>query len=157
MPSSFSSPNSESIVSPSIIGSNSKKRKKSSWTEQHIIFITEANLSRWRCMYCNITWSTSTSTGSIARHLLDKHQIDNTSELGSSSVLHQSSADTSKLLISRSLERKFDSCIAKYYIVTEMLPHVHVDSIGFRRLVHDFLPGYCYPRPKDRDISLGPW
>ena len=82
-------------------------------------------------MYCNITWSTSTSTGSIARHLLDKHQIDNTSELGSSSVLHKSSVDTSKLLISRSLERKFDSSIAKF-IVTEMLTHVHVESVGFR-------------------------
>ena len=74
-------------------------------------------------MYCNITWSTSTSIGSITRHLLDKHLIDNTSEPGSSSVLRQSFVNISKLLISNSLERKFDSSIAKY-IVIEMLPHV---------------------------------
>ena len=58
-----------------------------------------------------------------------------------SSALIQTSIDTSKIAISRTLERKYDNSIARY-IVSELLPHVHVKSLGLKRLIHVFSPGY---------------
>ena len=49
--------------------------------------------------------------------------------------------DTSNLLITRTLEKKIDSSVTKY-IITEMLPHVHVESLGFKQFMCDVLPGY---------------
>ena len=118
-----------------------RRRKKTSWTEQHIIVIKKANLFQRRCAYCHIIWSSSTSTGSIAKHLSDKHQVNSASQPHNSSVLVQSSLDSSKLAISRTLERKFDSSVARY-IVTEMLSHVHIESQGFKQLMEDLSPGY---------------
>ena len=53
----------------------------------------------------------------------------------------QNPLDTSKLLITSTLEKKIDSSVTKY-IITEMLPHVHVESLGFKQFMLDVLPGY---------------
>ena len=49
--------------------------------------------------------------------------------------------DTSKLLISCILEKKIDISITKYIII-EILPHVHVESLGFKQFMHDVVLGY---------------
>ena len=80
----------------------------------------------------------------VAKHLLDKHNINSTSQPHTSSnVLVQSNIDAtlSTLAISRTLEKKFDSTVVRY-IVTSMLPHAHIESSRFKRLMHEVLPTY---------------
>ena len=103
----------------------------------------EDNVFRRQCAYCSIIWSAFTSIGSIAKHLLHKHNVNSTTQpqASRSSALIQTSVDTSKIAISRTLERKYDISIARY-IVSELLPHVHVKSLGLKRLIHVFSPGY---------------
>ena len=50
-------------------------------------------------------------------------------------------ASTFTLAISCTQEKKFDSIIVRY-IVSSMLPHAHIESSSFKRLVHDGLPNY---------------
>ena len=140
--SSISSPNSMASTSMrSASRAQPKKRQRTSWTEQHIISIMEKSVSRRRCSYCNITWSSSTSTGTIAKHLLDKHCINSTSQLHYSNIMTPPRRDTSKLLSSRTSDKRNDSSIAKY-IIPEILPHVHDKSLGFKPFIHDVLPSY---------------
>ena len=109
-----------------------------------MVIIKEGDVSKRRCTYCHLLWSSSTSTGSIAKHLLDKHNINNTSQPQASSnalVQTQIDASISTLAISRTQEKKFDSTIVRY-IVSTMLPHAHIESSSFKRLMHDVLPNY---------------
>ena len=96
-----------------------KARKRTSWTEQHMISIKDGDACKRRCAYCHLLWASSTSTGSIAKHLLDKHNINSTSQpQTSSNVLVQSNIDatSSTLGISRTLEKKFDSTVVRYIV-----------------------------------------
>ena len=107
-----------------------------------MVTIKEGDVSKRRCAYCHLLWSSSTSTGSIAKHLLDKHNINSTSQpQASNNDLVQTQIDTSMLAISHSQEKKFDSTIVRY-IVSSMLPHVHIESSSSKRLMHDVLPNY---------------
>ena len=109
-----------------------------------MVTIKEGDVSKRRCAYCHLLWSSSTSTGSIAKHLLDKHNINSTSQQqASNSVLVQTQIDasTSTLAISRTQEKRLDSIIVRY-IVSSMLPHAHIESPSFKRLMHDILPNY---------------
>ena len=54
---------------------NGKKRTRVSWTEDHYITIKDASGTRRRCSYCSNMWYITTSTGTIAKHLSDKHSI----------------------------------------------------------------------------------
>ena len=47
-----------------------RARKRSSWTEQHKLSIKDGDPSKRRCAYCHLLWSSSTSSSSIAKHLL---------------------------------------------------------------------------------------
>ena len=47
-----------------------RARKRSSWTAQHMLSIKEGDASKRRCAYCHLLWSSSTSSSSIAKHLL---------------------------------------------------------------------------------------
>ena len=49
--------------------------------------------------------------------------------------------ETSNLLISRAYEKKIDSSVTKY-LISEILPHVHVESSGFTQFMHVVFPGY---------------
>ena len=134
----------EEVTSISAPRGKTKARKRTSWTEQHMISIKDGDAYKRRCAYCHLLWASSTSTGSIAKHLLDKHNINSTSQpQTSSNVLVQSNIDatSSTLTISRTLEKKFDSTVVRY-IVTSMLPHAHIESSSFKRLMHEVLPTY---------------
>ena len=118
----------ESATSISAPRGKTKARKRTSWTEQHMISIKDGDAYKRRCAYCHLLWASSTSTGSIAKHLSDKHNINSTSQpQTSSNVLVQSNIDatSSTLGISRTLEKKFDSTVVRY-IVTSMLAHAHI-------------------------------
>ena len=109
-----------------------------------MVSIKEGDASKCSCDYCHLLWTSSTSTDSIAKHLLDKHNINNTSQTqASSNVLVQTQIDasTSTLAISRTQEKRLDSIIVRY-IVSSMLPHAHIESPSFKRLMHDILPNY---------------
>ena len=134
----------EEVTSISAPRSKTKARKRTSWTEQHMISIKDGDACKCRCAYCHLLWASSTSTGSIAKHLLDKHNINSTSQpQTSSNVLVQSNIDatSSTLGISRTLEKKFDSNVVRY-IVTSMLPHAHIESSSFKRYMSVVLPTY---------------
>ncbi len=138
---SESSPNSIASTSVSDSQFHSKKRARVSWTEKHIINILDAGVSHRRCKHCSALWSINTSTGTISKHLLDNHSISMTSPSQSSSIVIQPPLDASKFLISRALEKKMDNSIAQYFI-TEILPHKHVESPGFRKFMNNYMPGY---------------
>ena len=111
-----------------------------------MVSIKEGDASKCSCDYCHLLWTSSTSTDSIAKHLLDKHNINNTSQTqASSNVLVQTQIDastsTSTGAISHTLKKKFDSAIVRY-IISSMLPHAHIESSNFKRLMHDVLPNY---------------
>ena len=142
----LSSPNSMASASTSNTSKGKLKRQQTSWTNRHTINTIVNGVPCRRCSHCSINWSNNTSTGTLTKHLLEKHHITNTSQPHSSSSMNTMSViqhpiDMSKLLISRAFEKKIDSSITKY-IITEMLPHVHVESLGFKQFVHDVLPGY---------------
>ena len=87
--------------------------------------------SKRRGAYCHLLWSSSTSVGSIAKHLLDRHNINSSSQpQASRDVLVQTQIDASisTLAISRTLEKKFDSSFVRY-IVSSMLPQAHIKYI----------------------------
>ena len=139
---SLSSPT--KAASTSIVRRKTRVRKRSSWTKKHIFSIKEGDVSGRRCNYCHLLWSSSTSTGSIAKHLLHKHNINSTTQPQvSNSVLVQSQieASTPSLAISHTLEKKFDSSSARH-IVSVVLPHADAESSSLKRLVHDFSLGY---------------
>ena len=109
-----------------------------------MLSIKEGDTSKRRCTYCRLLWSSSTSIGSIAKHLLDKHNINNTSQPHTSSnglVQTKIDATTSTLVISHTLEKNIDSIVARY-IVSLMLLHAHIESSSFKRLMHEVLPNY---------------
>ena len=106
------------------------KRVRSSWTDQHITVTMDMGVSRRRCLHCTIAWSSNTSTGTIAKHLLDKHQTTTISQPCGSNTVIQPPLETSNLLISRAYEKKIDSSVTKY-LISEILPHVHVECSGF--------------------------
>ena len=132
------------VTSVSVRRFKARARKRSSWTEQHKLSIKDGDASKCRCAYCHLLWSSSTSTGSIAKHLLDRHNINSSSKPQAPSdvlVQKQIDASISTLAISRTLEKKFDSSFVRY-IVSSMLPHAHIESSSFKRLMHDVLPNY---------------
>ena len=57
------------------ISIQNKKRARVSWTEENYIVIKEVGGSRRRCSHCTRTWSITTCTSTIAKHLNDKHGI----------------------------------------------------------------------------------
>ena len=155
----LSSPNTMSSASTSQTSQGRSKRQRTSWTDRHTINIIDNGVPRRRCSHCSSTWSTNTSTGTLTKHLLEKHHINSTSEPHSSSSMSpmsmiQNPLDTSKLLITRTLEKKIDSAVTKY-IITEMLPHVHVESLGFKQFMHDVLPGYRLKSARTLKRSIG--
>ena len=122
------------------ISIQNKKRVRVSWTEEHYIVIKEAGGSCRRCSHCTRTLSITTSTGTIAKQLNDKHGISSNSVLESPNPTSiQSALDTSNLLISRAQEKKVDCSVAKYF-VREMLPNTHVQSSGSVDFLHELLP-----------------
>ena len=140
------SPNSMASASTSKTSQGKSKRQRTSWTDRHTINIVDNGVPHHQCSHCSSTWSINTSTGTLTKHLLEKHHINSTSEPHSSSSMSpmsmiQHPLDTIKLLITRTLEKKIDSSVTKYIII-EMLPHVHVESLGFKQFMHDVLPGY---------------
>ena len=48
----------------------------------------------------------------------------------------------------------YSNSITKY-IITEMLPHVHVESLGFKQFMHDVLPGYRLKSARTLKRSIG--
>ena len=142
----ISSPNSMASASTSNTCKGKLKRLRTSWTCRHTINITDNGVPHRRCSHCSISWSNNSSTSTLTKHLLEKHHITSTSQPHSSSRMNTMSViqhpiDTSKLLISHTFEKKIDSSITKY-IITEMLPHVNVESLGFKQFMRDVLPGY---------------
>ena len=73
-----------------------RARKRSSWIEQHKVSIKEGDASKRRCVYCHLLWSSSTCTVSIAKYVVDKHNVNSTSQPQTSSdVLVQTQIDAS--------------------------------------------------------------
>ena len=55
--------------------SSSRKRQWTSWTDAHIIFYMDNGTPRQRCHHCHVCWSSTTSIGTIAKHLAEKHRL----------------------------------------------------------------------------------
>ena len=120
--------------------SMSRKRQRSSWTDAHIISYMDNGAPRRRCHHCHVCWNSKTSTGTIAKHLTEKHHLsDEPNQNSGISKIIQSSIESTK--VSRFLEKKID-CFVTRYIVKGTLPHAHVESDAFKEFVHDLVPGY---------------
>ena len=120
--------------------SMSRKRQRTSWTDAHIISYMDNGTPRRRCHHCHVCWSSKTSTGTIAKHLTEKHHLsDEPNQNSGISKIIQSSIESTK--VSRVLEKKID-CFVTRYIVKGTLPHAHVESDAFKEFVHDLVPGY---------------
>ena len=120
--------------------SSSRKRLRTSWTDAHIISYMDNGTPRRRCHHCAVCWSSTTSTGTIAKHLAEKHRLSGDSNQNSGiSRQIQSSIEFAK--VSRVLENKIDVAITKY-IVMGILPHAHVESLEFKEFIHQMVPGY---------------
>ena len=122
-----------------------RKRPRVSWTEEHSIIIEEAGGSRRRCSHCNITWYVNTSIGTIAKHLVDKHGVT-TPQTCNPTTYIQLALYSNKLLLTRALEKKHDTSIAKY-IVRSRSPHAHVKDECFLDFIYDFAPDYMPKSP----------
>ena len=121
--------------------SRSKKRPKTDELNNISSLLWRETISQPRCTYCSITWSNSISTSTIAKHLLNKHHINSTSQTNDSNIIIQPLLDTSKILLLCTLGKKFDCSIIKY-VVSKILSHTHVESKGFRKFMHDVLSSY---------------
>ena len=123
-----------------ITTSSSRKRLRTSWTDAHIISYLDNGTPRQQCHHCVVCWSSTTSTGTIAKHLAEKHRLSGDSNQNSGiSRQIQSSIESAK--VSRVLENKIDAAITKY-IVMGILPHAHVESLEFKEFIHQMVPGY---------------
>ena len=71
----LSSPNTMSSASKSQTSQGRSKRQRTSWTDRHTINIIDNCVPCRRCSHCSITWSNNTSTGTLTKHLLEKHHI----------------------------------------------------------------------------------
>ena len=100
--------------------STSRKRQRTSWTNAHIISYMDNGTPRRQCHHCYVCWSSTTSTGTIAKHLAEKHHLsDDPNQNSGISKPIQSSIECTK--VSRVLEKKIDGAITKY-IVKGILP-----------------------------------
>ncbi len=120
--------------------SSSRKRLRTSWTDAHIIFYMDNGTPRRRCQHCHVCWSSTTSTGTIAKHLAEKHRLSCDPDQNSGISQHiQSSIESGR--VSHVLEKKIDAAIVKY-IVKGTLPHAHVESPEFKEFMQQIVPGY---------------
>ncbi|KDO25557.1 hypothetical protein SPRG_20675 [Saprolegnia parasitica CBS 223.65] len=87
------------------------------------------------CKKCPTTFAASTSTGTLAKHLRVFHGITQDTVAPSSVATQRSITDHLPL----AAKLKYDSAIATY-VVSEVLPLVHVASLGLRSLVSYGLP-----------------
>ena len=53
----------------------SRTRQRTSWADAHIIFYMDNGTPRRRCHHCHVCWSSTTSTSTIAKHLVEKHRL----------------------------------------------------------------------------------
>ena len=93
----------ESATSISAPRGKTKARKRTSWTEKHMISIKDGDAYKLRCAYCHLLWASSTSIGSIAKHLSDKPNINSTSQPQTSDGASESlvaSKELARLLLS---------------------------------------------------------
>jgi hypothetical protein len=91
--------------------SSTNRKPRASWTDDHIVKVTEGGVIRKRCHNCLVAWSSTTSTRTIAKHLGDKHRItNNNQETTNSKKLIQSSIEPTKALSNIS-ERRSDKGI----------------------------------------------
>ena len=136
MPPNVTSPNSmasTSGVHGSKLKGTSKKRQRTSWTDAHTIEVVDNGVSQRRCHHFHIRWSTSTSTGTIAKHLVEKHHlISDSSQTSNITQLIQSTLEPVK--VSCVSEKKIDDAITKH-TVKATLPHVHVESREFKEFM----------------------
>ena len=127
---------SQSVSMVSGTPSSTRKRRrltsnsKSTWTHEHFKEVGQEK----HCKYCAKVYGPNTSTGTMGRHLVSKH--DKKEVVNDDSVLIQTRVNS----VSAGYHKKIDSAIARF-IVSGRLGHAFAESDTMKDFVSAVNPG----------------
>ena len=123
-----------------------RQQKSKPWHHQHWEFSEAAGKNR--CNYCPVLWSLNSSSGTITKHLLEKHGLTSSSSsdavsngIVAGTASHQTRIPDVFTKISKTVERRHDSATVQYIVQSE-LPHTHAASESFKHFASSLAPGY---------------